>query len=164
VNVISNEDFIKQVIWDINGFPKENSYINLKKDKIILMSSDAGGFKPLMKLCKKLNWEGETYSATKSRERDKLIQLVDRQDFNGKDIILIDDICVGGGTFIGLAKLLKERNIGNLYLAVSHITIEKPNPELWQHFKTVYTTNSRGIDYFDYNDYTPKNLKTFYLF
>jgi ribose-phosphate pyrophosphokinase len=168
--VISNTHFIKNVlneIYQINNPQEkidEGLWYHKKINNLILMSSDAGGFKPLIKLCKELNWEGETYSATKSRERDKLTQLVDRTDFDGKDVILIDDICVGGGTFIGLAKLLKERNVGNLYLAVSHITIPNPNPELWQHFKMVYTTNSKGIQYGDYNDYHPKNLKVFDLF
>ena len=78
-----------------------------------------------MKLCKQLDWQGETYSASKARDKDKLVQVVDRTDFQGKDILLIDDILCGGATLIGLARILKERNIGKLYLAVSHITDRK---------------------------------------
>ena len=114
VEIIDNHDFIYEVLAEL----KENYGFNAydMEDKLILMSSDAGGFKPLMKLCDKLEWQGETYSASKSRKYENgksiLTQIVDRQDFNGKDILIIDDICVYGGTFKGLSKILKERNCG----------------------------------------------------
>lgn len=153
VEIIDNSAFIKEVLWSINGnYIKDNIYLNLKKDNLVLFSSDAGGFKPLMKLADKLKWRGEVYGASKSRkyenEESKLVQVVDKQDFVGKDILIIDDICVYGGTFIGLAKMLKERNCGKLYLAVSHLTVEKPNPELFSLFDKVFTTNSKYDEYF----------------
>lgn len=156
--VIDNENFILKVLESLN----------LTNGEVVLMSSDAGGFKPLMKLCKQLNWQGETYSASKAREKDKLIQIVDRTDFGAKDILIIDDICVYGGTFLGLAKLLNERNIGNLYLAVSHITVKNPNPEIFDLFKKVFTTNSKYDEYFvNYQKttcYKPENLQIINLF
>lgn len=134
-----NSIFINQVF----------SYIDF--ESTVLLSSDAGGFKPLMKLADKLQWEGEVYSASKSRKyvdgKSVLVQEIDRQDFDGKDILIIDDICVYGGTFVGLAKMLKERNCGKLYLAVSHITVESPNKDLFILFDKVFTTNSKNIDY-----------------
>ena len=149
VEIIDNHDFIYEVLAEL----KENYGFNAydMEDKLILMSSDAGGFKPLMKLCDKINWKGEIYSASKSRKyedgKSKLIQQIDKQDFEGKDILIIDDICVKGGTFVGLAKMLKERNVGSLYLAVSHLTIPNPNPELVGLYDTIFTTNSKGIGY-----------------
>ena len=117
------------------------------------MSTDAGGFKPLMKLADKLNWKGETESASKSRKYDggksKLVQKIDRHDFEGKDILLIDDMSIGGGTFKGLSKMLKERNCGKLYLAVSHITIENLGTDpVTNYFDKVFTTNSKGFEYY----------------
>ena len=104
-----------------------------------------------MKLADKIQWKGETFSASKSRKyedgKSKLIQQIDRQDFEGKDILIVDDICVNGGTFIGLAKMLKERNVGKLYLAVSHLTIPNPNPDLVNLYDGIFTTNSKGINY-----------------
>ncbi len=139
------------------------------------MSSDAGGFKPLMKLCDKLGWEGDTYSASKSRKyvdgKSKLVQLVDRQDFGGKDILIVDDMCINGGTFIGLAKLLRERNCGKLFLAISHLTVENPNPELFKAFDKIYTTDSKGFEYFTaasghdrMSGVKPENLEIINLF
>lgn len=134
---VDNSVFIKLVLDEIAS------------ENLILMSSDAGGFKPLIKLADIIEWKGETESAAKSRNPDthKLTQVIDKQDFGGKDILIVDDLCVYGGTFIGLAKMLKERNAGKLYLAVSHITVPNPNPELNNYFDKIFTTNSKYDKY-----------------
>ena len=170
VEIIDNHDFIYEVLAEL----KENYGFNAydMKDRLILMSSDAGGFKPLMKLCDKLEWQGETYSASKSRKYENgksiLTQIVDRQDFNGKDILIIDDICVYGGTFKGLSKILKECNCGKLYLAVSHITIQDLGTDsVSEYFDKIFTTNSKFNSYFKtpvrYNN-NIKNLSIINLF
>jgi len=160
--VKDNSEFIAKVFTELTGLPYGTSKTGkLLKDNLILMSSDAGGFKPLIKLSEKIMWEGETYSASKSRDpkTNKLTQMIDRTDFGGKDVLLIDDLCVYGGTFVGIAKMLKERNVGKLYLAISHLTVSNPNPELFSSFDMVFTTNSKGLNY----DKT-KKLKVINLF
>lgn len=152
VEIIDNSEFIDLVL--AKGLmgeytsETETQWDKILESNLILMSSDAGGFKPLMKLCDKLGWQGETYSASKSRKYENgksvLTQIVDRQDFNGKDILIIDDICVYGGTFKGLSKILKERNCGKLYLAVSHMTVlELGEDSVGNYFDSVFTTNSK---------------------
>jgi ribose-phosphate pyrophosphokinase len=147
-HVIDNTNFIISVIGLIAGQEVYKAG-EVLKDKVILMSSDAGGFKPLIKLADVIEWSGETESAAKSRNPDthKLTQVIDKQDFEGKDILIVDDLCVYGGTFVGLAKMLKDRNAGKLYLAVSHITVPNPNPELNTHFEKIFTTNSKYDKY-----------------
>lgn len=153
VRIIDNAVFISEILI-------KKLKILLNNKNLILMSSDAGGFKPLMKLCDRLDWEGETFSASKSRKyvdgKSKLVQQIDREDFGGKDILIIDDICVKGGTFIGLAKMLRERNVGKLYLAVSHLTLETVSEDLVNAFDKIYTTNSKGFE-----DYKKLNSSTF---
>lgn len=154
VVIISNSGFIKQVLA-LNSSNKDNT---------ILMSTDAGGFKPLMQLASELRWEGETYSASKARVLNSLglpeiVQQVDREDFNGKDILLVDDICVKGGTFIGLAEKLKTRNVGKLFLAVTHMTVANPSPKLFEVFDRVFTTNSTS--YPEKSNITPDSLRIF---
>ncbi len=41
-------------------------------------------------------------------------------DLKGADCFIMDDICDGGGTFLGLAQKLKEKGAGKLTLGVSH--------------------------------------------
>jgi ribose-phosphate pyrophosphokinase len=172
VEIIDNYWFIREILRDLGGRHKSITYF--KRNNGILMSSDAGGFKPLMKLCDKLQWEGETFSASKSRQyidnKSKLIQQIDKQDFEGKDILIIDDICVYGGTFKGLSKLLKERNCGKLYLAVSHMTIQNLGEDpVTNYFDKVFTTNSKYDNYYipdktGYSGTQPNNLKIIKLF
>lgn len=140
-HVIDNSQFIN---WVMKKIPNDN---------LILMSADAGGFKPLIKLSEIIEWNGEIYAASKSRDpkTHKLTQLIDRSDFGGKDILIIDDLIVGGATFIGLSKMLKERNCGKLYLAVSHITVPSLNIELLESFETIFTTNSKYDEYYTNN-------------
>lgn len=149
VEIIDNRIFVQSVF---DYLTRKTNNVNSVYDNLMLFSSDAGGFKPLIKLADKLNWRGEVYGASKSRKyednKTKLIQVIDRQDFQGKDILIIDDICVYGGTFVGLAKMLRERNCGKLYLAVSHITVENPNPELFSLFDEIFTTNSKFEEMF----------------
>lgn len=168
VEIIDNSKFIQEVFNSIDIVKRESLghyswWHNIDSSNTVLFSSDAGGFKPLMKLADKLEWRGEVYGASKSRKyedgKSKLVQIIDRQDFGGKDILIIDDLAIGGSTFVGLANMLRERNCGKLYLAVSHITIENPNPKLFELFNTVFTTNSKGIDYFIPKGTKDKNLR-----
>ena len=147
VEIIDNHDFIYEVLSELKSNYYDFNAYNME-DNLILMSSDAGGFKPLMKLCDKLEWAGETSSASKSRKyvngKSELTQVLDRDDFKGKDILIIDDICVYGGTFKGLAKMLDERNCGKLFLAVSHMTVlELGKDTVGNYFDRVFTTNSK---------------------
>lgn len=145
VEIVDNSEFVNGVLDKLS--PVEN---------IILMSSDAGGFKPLMKICDKIGWRGETFSAAKSRSWDektgtKFVQKIDRSDFEGKDILIVDDICIYGGTFKGLSKLLKERNCEKLYLAVSHMTVQNLGEDpVTNYFDKVFITNSK-YDSYTYN-------------
>jgi len=61
----------------------------------------------------------------------------------------VDDISVYGGTFKGLSKLLRETEVGKIYLAVSHMTVQNhKNSELYDAFDEVFTTNSKFEHYF----------------
>lgn len=156
VEIFSNTLYINNVIGKVN------------KNNLILMSADAGGFKPLIKLCDQLNWKGDTYSASKARDpkTGKLTQLIDREDFGGKDILIVDDICVYGGTFKGLSKLLRERNCGKLYLAVSHMTIQHLGKDpVTNYFDKVFTTNSKFNHYYCEGGLKyPENLEIINIF
>lgn len=173
VNILDNTTFVEEVITKLEWYDTVEG--NTRKDfNCFLMSSDAGGFKPLMKLADKLEWRGETESASKSRKyedgKSKLIQKIDRQDFEGKDILIIDDICVYGGTFKGLATILRERNCGKLYLAISHLTIQshKGDDTVFNYFDKVFTTNSKFDEYFTEDakgePKQPENLEIIKLF
>jgi ribose-phosphate pyrophosphokinase len=178
VEIIDNTFFIKKVLSNLSEVGKSSiSWGKDLSDSLILMSSDAGGFKPLMKLCDNIGWRGETASASKFREyKDEktiLTQLIAQNDFRGKDILIIDDISIYGGTFKGLSKLLKTRNCGKLYLAVSHMTVQYLGKDpVTNYFDEIFTSNSKYKEYFHLdgqgydkiNGVSPKNLTIINLF
>lgn len=64
-------------------------------------------------------------------------------DVRGKDLLIVDDICDGGGTFIGLAEKLKEGGAKSISLYVSHGIFSKGlEPLLDTYFDMIYTTDS----------------------
>jgi ribose-phosphate pyrophosphokinase len=62
----------------------------------------------------------------------------------GKPVVIIDDLCSKGGTFIGAAKALKEAGAGDIYLIVGHCenTIDEGAVFTSGLIKKVYTTDS----------------------
>jgi len=64
---------------------------------------------------------------------------VDATDLGGRPAIIMDDICDGGGTFLGLATELAKANAGPLRLAVTHGLFTKGTDLLLQHFDQIYT-------------------------
>lgn len=172
VEIIDNSDFITNVLTYLAFFSHKEYGPDKKFIKdTILMSSDAGGFKPLMKLCDKLGWKGETDSAAKSRKwvdgESKLIQKIQREDFEGKDVLIVDDICIHGGTFKGLAKMLRERNVGKIHLAVSHMMLKRLSEDdpITDYFDFIFVTNSRHEEYrFAFEEDIPVNLEVVDIF
>lgn len=68
----------------------------------------------------------------------------DVDSINGKNILIVDDICSKGGTFYFSAKKLKELGAKNIYLHVTHCenTIFEGELLTGALIKRVYTTNS----------------------
>lgn len=60
-----------------------------------------------------------------------------------KSILLIDDICDGGGTFIGIAEAMKDYGI-ELNLYVTHGIFSRGLTCLFKYFNRIYTTDSFG--------------------
>jgi ribose-phosphate pyrophosphokinase len=69
---------------------------------------------------------------------------VDPRVQNYKNVLIIDDICDGGGTFNGIANELQVLGISpaNTYLWVTHGIFSKGFDELSVNFKAIYTTDS----------------------
>lgn len=131
VEVINNHKFVKRCLETI-------------KEDFVLISPDGGALKKIYKLSAYL---GGIEVIECSKKRDvKTGQLsgftVYTDDLKGKTAIVVDDICDGGGTFIGLGKALQAKNSGDLHLIVSHGIFHKGFDPLKKIYKTIFTTNS----------------------
>ena len=72
------------------------------------------------------------------------LKLMNEEVVNGRDVLIIDDICSRGGTFYHSAKALKEAGARNIYLYITHCenTILEGDLLTSGLIEKVYTTNS----------------------
>ena len=70
-------------------------------------------------------------------------------DVQGKTCFVIDDICDGGGTFLGISSVLKEHNAGEQHLFVTHGIFSQGCDKLFESFDSIGCTNSfrKAADY-----------------
>lgn len=66
---------------------------------------------------------------------------IDNNNLSPGDWLVVDDICDGGGTFVGLAKEVKVKGV-RLHLFTSHGIFSKGLEELKVYFKSIHTTDS----------------------
>ncbi|MEY3240527.1 MAG: hypothetical protein RIR11_1965 [Bacteroidota bacterium] len=112
--------------------------------QLTIIAPDAGSAKKIHHLSAALSCE-RVVQCDKTRDiKTGLLSApkVFADDLKGADCLIVDDICDGGGTFIQLAAVLKQKNAGKLYLAVSHGIFSKGLEVFETHFDQIFTTNS----------------------
>ncbi len=110
VQVVANDFFIKMVLEKIND------------PNICLVAPDAGAMKKIFQLAGQLN-VSEIITCEKKRDLNNgelSCFKIHADDLKNKTCLIVDDICDGGRTFMGIAKVLKNKNAGKIFLAVSH--------------------------------------------
>lgn len=117
---------------------------SIKKNSLFLCSADAGGEKKVIKLSRFI-WDNVAHLMTPIRaykvrntSTGEIVSTQVQDYVKGKNILIVDDICDGGATFIALAKALKEKRAGDLYLYVTHGIFSKGLESLFEHFKEIY--------------------------
>lgn len=107
------------------------------------------------------------FRAEKTRDFDtgKLsgFHMVDKLPYKGR-FLIVDDICDGGGTFVGLADVIRKSSNATLDLWVSHGIFSKGKLELQKRFDDIYTTNSWHVDSLEPNSFIHVTDLTPYLF
>ena len=131
--VIDNSEFIKNVL----------NKIGVPENELIVLSPDAGAFKLVFKLCKKLGFKGQIECCSKSRDDGEITSKVPVFDEN-KTVLIIDDIALGGRTFLKIKNQIKNK----CYLAISHGVLNNggysdPVEDLLKEFEMIFTTDSR---------------------
>jgi len=131
---ISNHLFVKDALDDY--FSKN------PKTSFCLVSPDAGALKKIHNLAQYLQVE-DVVECMKERDL-KTGALTNFKttttDLSSQSCFIIDDICDGGGTFAGTAKMLKEKGAKKVVLIVSHGIFSK-GPDI-DFVDEIYTTDS----------------------
>jgi ribose-phosphate pyrophosphokinase len=113
--------------------------------KATFISPDAGANKKTAKLAKYFN-HVEFIRADKLRDLSTgeiKETIVYADDLTGREIVIADDICDGGRTFIELAKVLKSKNASKVILYVTHGIFSKGVDVIFDGgIDEIWTTNS----------------------
>jgi ribose-phosphate pyrophosphokinase len=110
---------------------------------MIVIAPDAGAYKKLSKVIK----QPRLIYATKQRDT-KTGKLSNFElhtcghSLKDEDVLIVDDICDGGGTFLGLAAIIRAHKPRSLSLYISHGIFSKGLDELLKYYDNIYTTNS----------------------
>lgn len=156
---LNNEQFIYKTLRDY-WYLKNNKvdstaefnqwYCEPKKDDFYIITPDVGGYHKTYDDAKRIKYTAEIIQSIKHRNMETgniEFTHIYKDDFEGKDCLIIDDICDGGRTFIEIAKQLKTKNCGKIILLVTHGIFCNGYDELAKYFDVIYTTNSiKDID------------------
>lgn len=114
--VITNLDVIPQheIAFHMLGW-------KLRMENFELVSPDGGALKKIFKLGTQMNLQVHCADKIRDTATGNIIRTdISVQDFKGANLMIVDDICDGGRTFIELAKVLRERNAGKIELFITH--------------------------------------------
>ena len=126
------------------------AYYMIGEEDVVLISPDSGANKKCNKLFESVKVFNDMVKCDKVRNvhNGSLKGFeVFTDNLEGRRCLIVDDICDGGRTFIGIAEELKKKNAGDLYLFVTHGIFSYGTDELGKHFKRIFCTDSfRDID------------------
>lgn len=147
INNFEKIDNLKLVQDSLIKYWVKNNIIVSDMSNVVFISPDAGALKKVHKVAENFQCKYEVVVCTKHRDLNgKLskttVPLTDVM--MDKDLFIIDDICDGGGTFINIAKIIKENEQfkGRIYLIVTHGIFSRGFDDLTEFFNGIYTTNS----------------------
>lgn len=128
VNIIAQEELLQELI----PFAVEQG--------VALVAPDAGAEKKTMKFAQTLPEGAEIIFGSKIRETKtgKITKTTIKGDVAGRKVLIIDDICDGGRTFIELAKVLRTEGAKKIYLYVTHGIFSKGIDPLAPHFDEIF--------------------------
>jgi len=114
---------------------------------IVFLSPDAGALKKVHKVADNFQAKYDVVVCTKHRDVNGKLSKTTvplTEELMDKDLFIVDDICDGGGTFINIARIIKENEQfkGRIYLIVTHGIFSRGFEDLAEYFNGIYTTNS----------------------
>ena len=128
-----------------------NAITKIASSNLCIVSPDAGSNKKISGLCKSYHLKEFFKDSSEIIKCDKVRDVTNgkltgftvySEDIKGKDCLIVDDICDGGGTFLGVAEALKAKGAGKLHLYITHGIFSNGLEELQKAFCTIHTTDS----------------------
>ena len=110
----------------------------IKSKQLLLVAPDQGAKLKTEQLAEALNSEAVYCTKKRDPKTRAIVETKLPKGVESRDLILIDDICDGGRTFIELAKACKEAGCGDLYLYVTHGIFSRGLESHRPHIKGVF--------------------------
>ena len=128
ISVIHKSHYLQNLLeWDY-----------IMRGLYFIVSPDAGAAENIKEFSGKFNGL-KIFSATKVRNKETgaIEQSIFNDDVKGLNLIIVDDICDGGDTFINLSKILKQKGANKLILYVTHGIFSKGVEHVAAHFDKI---------------------------
>lgn len=144
LGVDPHSSMMPNLIDTFTEYPLENVYDKLWHGYGGVIAPDHGAVRRAERAGQVLNLP-VTYGAKVRDSSDGALKGFDIVVNEGTHYIVIDDICDGGGTFVGLGELIRAQGaFADLY--VTHGIFSKGTDALKEIYKNVYTTDTRDIN------------------
>ena len=161
--IINNLGFSKITIWDAHSDVTPallNNVVNIPQTQLIgrsetlsrslsngditLISPDAGASKKTSNIAEAFGGETNVIQAQKVRnlKSGDIVKTEVLGNVEGKRVLIVDDICDGGRTFIELAKVLKQQGAIEVSLFVTHGIFSQGLSVFGGLIDTIFTTDS----------------------
>lgn len=115
----------------------------LPRDRTILVAPDAGALKKIDVISKRLLCPYIRADKTRDTTTGAITGTVVYSEHVGNcDLLVVDDICDGGRTFVELAAVLRPLTTGRLLLYISHGIFSRGPEVLTEHYDVVFVANS----------------------
>ncbi|MEO9385144.1 phosphoribosyltransferase family protein [Chromobacterium phragmitis] len=116
-----------------------------------LVAPDAGARKRVLKLAQLLGCPAVCADKVRDTVTGKISGIELHGELPDSPLLVVDDICDGGGTFVGLAEAIAARRAasgqtGPLYLYVTHGIFSRGLDRLLEHFDAVFARNDWSGD------------------
>jgi Phosphoribosylpyrophosphate synthetase len=132
-------------LQNVRIFPQSEVAKKLWQGYSGIISADKGGKERAEAMAEAMDLPVTYGGKTRDVSTGKLTGFtLDELPVKGGHYLVVDDICDGGGTFIGLAEKIREQG-AYADLFVSHGIFSKGTAELKKVYKNIYTTDSRQV-------------------
>ena len=149
VTVDNHSDVSTALINNVANMTKEDLFENLDipfEDYDVFVAPDFGAAKEVQALAAKYDKrfvQGFKKRDPKTGYLTGFGHYCPESDMDDLNVLIIDDLCDGGGTFLGLAEDIKYNHVpSKLSLYVTHGLFSKGTEELTSTFDDVYTTDT----------------------
>lgn len=133
-----------QVITQADIISQSNFKDELVKDNWVLISPDSGAEKKTLAVAKRIGIK-DVFCSQKIRDTQtgKILATTFHHDVKGRKVLILDDICDGGKTFVELGKLLQQKEASVICLYITHGIFSKGLTPLRPYFNHIYCHHTR---------------------